>query len=121
MNRGTEIRCYDYVNRPYEQVRDALTKDALALFQSATRGAASRAQSVAAELRQSAPPVSILQRRPAPPTPAAALGRSEAAGHSGRRARRPSLTISRICCSGRSNSSATVLVLRNGRSRFIFD
>lgn len=48
MNRGNEIRCYDYVNRPYEQVRDALTKDAI--FQSATRAAASRAQSVA-ELR----------------------------------------------------------------------
>ena len=51
MNRGTEIRCYDYVNRPYDQVRDALTKDALAIFQSATRAAASRAQSLAAELR----------------------------------------------------------------------
>ena len=51
MSKGREIRCYDYVNRPYEQVRDALTKDALTIFQSATRAAASRAQSVASELR----------------------------------------------------------------------
>ena len=51
MNRGNEIRCYDYVNRPYAEVRDALMKDALAIFQSATRAAASRAQSVAVELR----------------------------------------------------------------------
>ena len=45
-----EIRCYDYVNRPYEQVRDALRPDALTVFQSATKAAASRAQSIAAEL-----------------------------------------------------------------------
>jgi hypothetical protein len=51
MSKGVEIRCYDYVNHPYEQVRDALAKDALAVFQSATKAAASRAQSVASELR----------------------------------------------------------------------
>lgn len=45
-----EIRFYDYVNHPYERVRDALTRNALAVFQSATKNAASRAQSVAAEL-----------------------------------------------------------------------
>jgi len=50
MSKGREIRCYDYVNRPYEQVRAALTKDAPRLFQSATKAAASRAQSVASEL-----------------------------------------------------------------------
>jgi hypothetical protein len=50
MNTGREIRSYDYVNRPYEHVRDALRQNALAVFQSATRAAASRAQSVAAEL-----------------------------------------------------------------------
>lgn len=47
MNTGNEIRCYDYVNHAYEQVRDALIKDPLGTFQSATRAAASRAQSVA--------------------------------------------------------------------------
>ena len=51
MSKGREIRCYDYVNHPYEQVREALSRDALAVFQSATKAAASRAQSVASELR----------------------------------------------------------------------
>jgi hypothetical protein len=50
MSKGSEIRCYDYVNHPYEQVRDALNRDAPRVFQSATKAAASRAESVAAEL-----------------------------------------------------------------------
>ena len=50
MSKGRKIRCYDYVNHPYEQVRDALRRDALTVFQSATKAAASRAQSIAAEL-----------------------------------------------------------------------
>jgi hypothetical protein len=50
MNTGCEIRSYDYVNRPYERVRDALRQNALTVFQSATKAAASRAQSIAAEL-----------------------------------------------------------------------
>jgi hypothetical protein len=49
-DKGREIRCYDYVNHPYERVRDALKQNALTVFQSATKTAASRAQSVAAEL-----------------------------------------------------------------------
>ena len=49
-DKGHEIRCYDYVNHPYERVRDALKQNALEVFQSATKNAASRAQSVAAEL-----------------------------------------------------------------------
>ena len=51
MSKGREIHCYDYVNHPYEQVRDALSKDARAVFQSATKAAASRAQSIASEPR----------------------------------------------------------------------
>src|SRR5262245_39818959 len=50
MSKGREIRCYDYVNHSYERVRDALKSDALSVFQSATKAAASRAQSIAAEL-----------------------------------------------------------------------
>ncbi len=50
MSKAREIRCYDYVNHPYERVRDALSHDALEVFRSATKAAASRAQSVAAEL-----------------------------------------------------------------------
>lgn len=45
-----EIRCYDYVNHPYERVRDALRRDAPAVFQAATKSAVSRAESVATEL-----------------------------------------------------------------------
>jgi len=48
MSRGRTIRCYDYVNRPYEDVRDELKRDALAVFQSATKAVASRTQSLAA-------------------------------------------------------------------------
>ena len=50
MGKGSEIRCYDYVNHPYERVRDVLKQNALTVFQSATKTAASRAQSIAAEL-----------------------------------------------------------------------
>ena len=49
--KGRKIRCYDYVNHPYERVRDALKQNALVVFHSATKTAASRAQAVAAELR----------------------------------------------------------------------
>ena len=50
MNTGREIRSYDYVNHPYDRVRDTLKQNAVAVFQSATMAAASRAESVAAEL-----------------------------------------------------------------------
>jgi hypothetical protein len=50
MTKGLEIRCYDYVNHPYEMVRDVLKRDALNVFQTATKAAASRVESVAAEL-----------------------------------------------------------------------
>lgn len=48
--KSREIRSYDYVNHPYELVRDALNKDAINVFQSATKSAAARAESVATEL-----------------------------------------------------------------------
>ena len=51
MDTGREIRSYDYVNHSYERVRNALKSNALSVFQSATKAAASRAQSVASELR----------------------------------------------------------------------
>src|SRR5215469_9723541 len=51
MEKGREIRCFDYVNHPYERVRGVLTQNAFTVFQSATKTAASRAQSIAAELR----------------------------------------------------------------------
>jgi hypothetical protein len=51
MTKGRELRCFDYVNHPYAQVRDALGANALEVFRSATRAAASRAHSVASQLR----------------------------------------------------------------------
>lgn len=50
MDKHRELRYYDYVNHPYERVRDSLKQNALAIFQSATKTATSRAESVAAEL-----------------------------------------------------------------------
>ena len=50
MSTGRQIRSHDYVKRPYERVRDALSQNALPVFRSATKTAASRAPSIAAEL-----------------------------------------------------------------------
>lgn len=50
MSKGIEIRCYDYVNHSYGTVRDTLKRDAVDVFGAATKAAASRAQTVAAEL-----------------------------------------------------------------------
>jgi hypothetical protein len=45
-----EIHCYDYVNHPYERVRDALRNDAVRVFHSATTSAIVRAKPIATEL-----------------------------------------------------------------------
>ena len=50
MKKQLKIRFYDYVNHPYEYVRDVLKKDALKVFQEATKAATSRAQTIASEL-----------------------------------------------------------------------
>jgi hypothetical protein len=59
MSTGREIRSYDYVNHPYERVRAALKEKAVAVFQAATKAAASRAQSVASELHVDIAGVSV--------------------------------------------------------------
>ena len=46
-----ELRCYDYVNRPYPEVRDVLRADLGGIFERATRGAAGRAHALAANLK----------------------------------------------------------------------
>jgi len=51
MAQRNEIRSYDYVNQPYARVRAILVADPAGIFREATRAAAARAQSVAAELR----------------------------------------------------------------------
>lgn len=45
-----DVRNFDYVNHPYQRVRDVLAADAAAVFAAATRAAARRVQSVASEL-----------------------------------------------------------------------
>lgn len=50
MAKGRQFRTFDYVNRPYAQVRDALLDDAEDIFRKATRAAASRAYDVASAL-----------------------------------------------------------------------
>ena len=45
-----EIKVYDYVNHPYQAVRDKLTADASEVFRNATKVAALRAKTVASEL-----------------------------------------------------------------------
>lgn len=51
MTKSRDIRCFDYVNHPYAQVREALAADTLEIFRAATRAAASRAHGVASQLR----------------------------------------------------------------------
>jgi len=50
-NPSLQIHKFDYVNHPYERVRDALKHDAPAVFQAATKAAADRVRSLASELR----------------------------------------------------------------------
>ena len=50
MSRGLNIRTYDYVNQPFEKVKGALSGDPRSVFQAATKTAAERANSLAAEL-----------------------------------------------------------------------
>ncbi|MAG58153.1 MAG: hypothetical protein CMJ83_17850 [Planctomycetes bacterium] len=53
MGKGREIRSFDYVNRPYEDVHEYLKRDALGVFQRATRSASARSEAVAAALKVS--------------------------------------------------------------------
>lgn len=50
MSKSQRIRSYDYVNHAYEKVRDALSANAIGVFQSATTATTSRASSLASEL-----------------------------------------------------------------------
>ncbi|HTL04816.1 MAG TPA: hypothetical protein VL241_03655 [Gemmatimonadales bacterium] len=50
MSKQRQIRCFDYVNRGYAQVRDALQADTLGALSRATKTAAARAEAVAVQL-----------------------------------------------------------------------
>lgn len=54
-----EVHCYDYVNRPYLTVREALAKDAHGIFQRATVTTAARASAIGAELHVQLGPVAV--------------------------------------------------------------
>ncbi|MCA9704574.1 MAG: hypothetical protein KDK70_01855 [Myxococcales bacterium] len=45
------IRCFEYVNAPYDRVAELVRRDPLALFRAATEVASTRAESVAVGLR----------------------------------------------------------------------
>jgi hypothetical protein len=45
------VFCYQYVNRPYEQVSEALIQDAVGVFERATQSATSRAQHLVSSLK----------------------------------------------------------------------
>ncbi len=51
MSDPRQLHCYEYVNVAYDKVREALSRDAVGLFQRATTSAASRAHDVASTLR----------------------------------------------------------------------
>lgn len=51
MSEPRKLRCYGYVDRPYEQVRQLLRQQAMALLQRATSSASARASSLAAKLK----------------------------------------------------------------------
>ena len=51
MTQPHELHCYDYVNHPYTVVRDALRTDLGGLFERATKSAAGRAHTLAANLK----------------------------------------------------------------------
>lgn len=46
-----DIRCFQYVNRPYEEVSDALVNDAIGVFERATRSATYRANTLVSSLK----------------------------------------------------------------------
>jgi len=51
MAEQKEIRCYEYVNRPYDRIAQVLRNDAVGLFHRATTAAGARAENVAAKLK----------------------------------------------------------------------
>ncbi|MBL8743511.1 MAG: hypothetical protein JNK04_20515 [Myxococcales bacterium] len=50
MSATKELRCFDYVNRPFIEVRDTLRENPNDIFRRATNGAAGRAESLVATL-----------------------------------------------------------------------
>jgi hypothetical protein len=51
MSSEHRLRCYDYVNQPFERVRDVMRENAQDIVRVATSRASQREQSIAAQLR----------------------------------------------------------------------
>ena len=50
MSSKKKIRCYDYINHPFENVKAVVQKNITEIFKNATKSASARAKNVAAEL-----------------------------------------------------------------------
>ena len=50
---ANELHCYEYVNRPYDVVREALINDAVGIFERATQTATGRARALVSSLKVS--------------------------------------------------------------------
>ncbi len=59
MKNSREVRAYEYVNRPYERVSEALKLDAVGVFQRATASATARARALASTIRASVGPLEV--------------------------------------------------------------
>ena len=59
MAESPEVRCYEYVSVPHEQVGDLLRSDAMTIFSRATASAADRARKLVATLRLNVGPVEV--------------------------------------------------------------
>ena len=59
MSNPRPLRCYDYVPVPYREVREALGRDALVVFQRATLSAAARTGELGANLRAGVGPFEV--------------------------------------------------------------
>jgi hypothetical protein len=59
MSEPRRLHCYEYVNVDYAKVKDALTHDALGLFQRATVSATLRARDIASTLRVAVGPLEL--------------------------------------------------------------
>lgn len=59
MSEPRSLRCYQYINRPYEQVRDALRSRPLEILGRATESASARTKALVARLSVSLGPVEV--------------------------------------------------------------
>src|SRR6185312_15822811 len=59
MSIAHEVRGYDYVNRPYERVSEALRLDAIGVFQRATASATARARALVSTMRANVGPLEL--------------------------------------------------------------